>query len=141
MSDQFIPQLLITLFCVYIIACLHLSFSFIPFHSLSFPFIHFHSLSFTFIHFHSLSFTFIHFHTLSYPSSLFNSLSLTFVPFHPVTVTVSVTASLLIQASKGILGGLLEKERAERAKKAEEMTRHSRFGGQYRSSMASSKYL
>ena len=44
-----------------------------------------------------------------------------------------------VQASKGLLGGILGRERAERAKRADEMPRHSRFGGQYRVAMTSSK--
>ena len=44
-----------------------------------------------------------------------------------------------MQASQGLLGGMLSRERAERAKRADEMGRHSRFGGQFRIAIPHSK--
>lgn len=44
-----------------------------------------------------------------------------------------------MQTSKGLLGTLLGKERADRARRADEMPRHSRFGGQFRVATTSSK--
>jgi Timeless protein len=54
----------------------------------------------------------------------------------PVPASLAQRAPSL--ASKGLLGGILGRERAERAKRADEMSRHSRFGGQYRQALAPS---
>ena len=48
---------------------------------------------------------------------------------------------MFFQASKGLLGGMLERERAEMTRKSNEMSRHNRFGGQFRVAIASSKGL
>ena len=45
------------------------------------------------------------------------------------------------QASQGILGGMLGRERAERAKRADEIGRHNRFGGQFRIALSHGKSI
>ena len=56
------------------------------------------------------------------------------VSTHDSSLTLNFVNHLYmsVQASQGLLGGMLSRERAERAKRADEMGRHSRFGGQFR---------
>ena len=56
------------------------------------------------------------------------------VSTHDSSLTLNFVNHLCmsVQASQGLLGGMLSRERAERAKRADEMGRHSRFGGQFR---------
>ena len=89
------------------------------------------------------------FHSSSHSSSLpflrtplpfLFSLLFTPLPSHSSSIPLltPLHSPSFSQASKGVLGGILGRERAERAKRAEDMSRHSRFGGQYRVSLSSS---